>query len=284
MPRWSSATSKRLGFDAGERARGGCPATRQRGIAVDIETGDRAAQPALRADRATPRSARVSSARCSSVSSQRGGERDDAGDVLGAGAQTTLVTAAFDERHERASVRARRARRHPSARRTCGPRSRRGRRARCGTPRSSHCGACTASVCSTASRRVLAHERRDLVERLDDARLVVDEHHRDDRGAFVERGGERVEVDDARRRRAPTRARRGSPRAPSRAAAPSTALCSIPVVTTPSSPRRARAAQAAPLIARLSASLPPPVKTISAGSAPSAPRRPPRAPPRAPSS
>ena len=42
------------------------------------------------------------------------------------------------------------------------------------------------------------------------------------------------------------------------------------VVTTPSPLPRSRAERAAPLMARLSASVPPPVKTISAGLAPSA--------------
>ena len=144
-----------------------------------------------------------------------------------------------------------------------------GRRVR--LARSSHCGAWTASVCSTACGRVLAHERRDVGERLDDAGLVVDEHHRDDRGALVERRRERVEIDAAvgvARRSS----RRGTLRARAGAAAPSTALCSMPVVTTPSSPTGARARRrAAPFTARLSASLPLPVNTTSPG-----PRRAPR--------
>ena len=40
----------------------------------------------------------------------------------------------------------------------------------------------------------------DLGERLDRADLVVDEHDRDDRGTGVDRGGDGVEVDDARGR------------------------------------------------------------------------------------
>jgi hypothetical protein len=43
--------------------------------------------------------------------------------------------------------------------------------------------------------RVLPDERRHVGERLDDARLVVDQHHRDDRRPFVEHGRQRVEVD-----------------------------------------------------------------------------------------
>ena len=46
-------------------------------------------------------------------------------------------------------------------------------------------------------RRPGPHDLGDLGERLDDAGLVVHEHHRDDRGAVVEGAGERVEVDRA---------------------------------------------------------------------------------------
>ena len=43
--------------------------------------------------------------------------------------------------------------------------------------------------------RVLAHQRRDGIEWLHDTGLVVDEHHRHDRGARIERLRERVEID-----------------------------------------------------------------------------------------
>src|SRR5262245_9300218 len=58
------------------------------------------------------------------------------------------------------------------------------------------------------------------------------------------------------------------PSCSSRLTAPSTALCSMPVVTTPLASPRSRAAHAAPFTARLSPSLPPPVNTISCGRAP----------------
>ena len=115
-------------------------------------------------------------------------------------------------------------------------------------------------------RRALAHERGDLGERLDDAGLVVDEHHGDDRGALVERGRERVEVDATVG--TGTDRRDAEALALEPVAAPRTALCSIPVVTTPSPVPRSRAIQAAPFTARLSASLPLPVNTISRGRAP----------------
>jgi hypothetical protein len=104
---------------------------------------------------------------------------------------------------------------------------------------------------------------------LDDTGLVVDEHHGDDGGAVVERGRERVEVDatvgtgtdrrdaEAVAREARRRADDGLVLDPGRDdAVAGTAL---------------RAIQAAPFTARLSASLPLPVNTISEGVAASAP-------------
>ena len=64
------------------------------------------------------------------------------------------------------------------------------------------------------------------------------------------------------------RTRKPSPS--SRAHAPSTALCSIAVVTIPSAPFESRAARAVPFTARLSLSVPPPVNTTSRGSHPQA--------------
>ena len=117
--------------------------------------------------------------------------------------------------------------------------------------------------------RVLAHQRRDGIEWLHDTGLVVDEHHRHDRGARIERLRERVEVDAtvgvARRswRRGTLRARAARPRR----ARPCARWRS-------SRRRRARGAPAPsgprPSTARLSASLPLPVKTTSFGVAPSA--------------
>ncbi len=45
--------------------------------------------------------------------------------------------------------------------------------------------------------RALADDVRDRGQRLDGADLVVDEHHRHEGDVVVERGGQRVEVDDA---------------------------------------------------------------------------------------
>ena len=60
------------------------------------------------------------------------------------------MPAALDERDERRSAAHEQRADALRARRTCDPRSRRGRAPAVATRRSSHCGACTASVCSTA--------------------------------------------------------------------------------------------------------------------------------------
>ena len=109
--------------------------------------------------------------------------------------------------------RARPARRCPWDRRTCAPRSppdrRCGRRATDVEPRD---GLHRVGVHQRA-RRAVAHPGDDLVERLDRADLVVDEHHRHEHGARrrARRRGRR-----GRRRRSPaTRpSRPGSPRPP----------------------------------------------------------------------
>ena len=118
-----------------------------------------------------------------------------------------------------------------------------------GTPAPRRCG---------AGHVVRARARpADRRERLHDAALVVGEHHRHERHVVVERIGERIEVDDARgvdrRPRGHPDARRDAARRGARS------RCT----------RRCRAA-AAPKTARLSASVPPPVKTTSPGCAPSA--------------
>ena len=48
-------------------------------------------------------------------------------------------------------------------------------------------------------RRAVPDQRGDAVERLDGPDLVVDEHHRDDRGVVVEGGGQGLEIDDPAR-------------------------------------------------------------------------------------
>ena len=93
-----------------------------------------------------------------------------------------------------------------------------GRRPR---PRRATAAACTASVCTTAPGARRPHERGHRGEGLDRADLVVDEHHRHERGPSASSArGERVEVDAGRRVARRRRGRRG-PRTGS-----STAWCS----------------------------------------------------------
>ncbi len=127
--------------------------------------------------------------------------------------------------------------------------------------------ACTASVWKMMPASW--HRRGDLRHRLNDPDLVVDPHHRDDRGPLRQRPR------PARRGRAD---RRSPPAAAPRArrdgrhacAAASTALCSIAETAAHIGAPRSRAASAAPTMPRLSASVPPEVKTTWLGSAPSA--------------
>ena len=125
----------------------------------------------------------------------RRGHGDDTGDVDGARTQPALLTTAFDQRLEPAVPRT------TSAPVPFGPpnlcadtATRSAAAARAAT--STHETACTASVCSRARGGARPHQLGDLVEGLDGADLVVDEHDRHDNGAGVERSGERVEVDE----------------------------------------------------------------------------------------
>ena len=174
---------------------------------------------------------------------QRGGQRDDAADVLGAGPAPLFVSATFDERPQRdAAADDERADTLRAAELVTGDRD------------EIRAGGAFAEVeplrrlhrvgVEDRVRRPLTYQRGDGGDRLDDTGLVVDEHDRHDRGAFVERGRKRVEVDP------PVGA--GTDRRDPEAlvlqaeAAPMTALCSIPVVTTPSPVPRSRASRLRP--------------------------------------
>ncbi len=169
------------------------PGDAARGIARDIETGDGLLEPALQP---IPQrhDARALLGALPRRELERRGERDDPGHILGTGPQTTLVTATFDERrdrrraaHDEGADTLRPTELVPGDRDEVGGR---GVDAEVEPLRRLH----RVGV-EDRGRGVLPDERRDLGERLDDARLVVDEHHRDHRRAFVEHGGERVEVD-----------------------------------------------------------------------------------------
>jgi hypothetical protein len=124
----------------------------------------------------------------------------------------------------------RRARRRPSARRNLWPEIRdqvaaRNRAAQVEPLRGLH-----GIGVHNGMARVCAHERNDVGRAADAHRFVVDAHHGDDGSGFVDCGAQAIEIDNARGRCRYSQVAE-SLRAES-SAAPSTALCSIPVVTT----------------------------------------------------
>ena len=99
-----------------------------RGIAVHDAAGHRAREPGLAAGRADRRCARTRRRAARAWRRAAAASPTMPGDVLRAGAALAFVAAAVDRAARARRRRARRARRRPSDRRTCAPRSRRGRR------------------------------------------------------------------------------------------------------------------------------------------------------------
>ncbi len=127
---------------------------------------------------------------------QSGGERDDAGHVLSPGAQPAFVTAAVDERDDgRVVAHNKRADTLGAPELVPGDRDQRNLRDR-GTQVEPLRGLHRVGV-ESCLRCALADEPGDLVDRLDDPGLVVDEHHRDECGVRVDRAAQRVDVDNA---------------------------------------------------------------------------------------
>ena len=185
-PRWRTRPPRRAGTAAPRSRCPRCtrapsrPPCASRGT-VSCTPGSSRRRARRPAGRAAQRCAAARSARSTIGEPQRLGHRDDAGHVVRAAAPLALLPAADEHRLERDAARGRPARRRPSAHRTCAPTATAGRRAARWCAGRASTAACTASVCSTAPRRVLAHDRGHRGQVVDRADLVVDRHHADHR-------------------------------------------------------------------------------------------------------
>ena len=118
-------------------------------------------------------------------------EAEDAGDVLGAGAEAAFLAAAVDQRLQRHPA-GRPARRRPWGRKLLGR-----ERTRSAGSRARSIGTFPAVWQASVWKRIPAPsgDRRDLLDRLEDAGLVVGVHDRDQPGGRAERAPHVVGVD-----------------------------------------------------------------------------------------
>ena len=234
-----------------------------RRVAVDVRAGHAGEDAVARADRAARRGA-ASAASRAGRSSRRDAEAGDRRDVLGAGAPVALLPAAGHLRHEpRAAANPQRAGALRAAELVAGERQqvdaeRAGRRP----------AACRPSArrrCGRARRARVAIAARSAIGWIVPISLLACITETSAVSAVIA-AAQRLRRD---RRRSPSRAASVTvqPRRASALAVCSTASCSMPLVTRCRRPRGS-SASATPRRARLSASVPPAVKTSSVGSAP----------------
>ena len=254
---------QRLGLDARETAVEDS-FDAMAGIAVDDESGNRACKPGLELV-AQLGDTRALGTAVGIGRPQGRRETDDRRDVLGSRASGTLVATTVDQRHElHAVTNHERADALRTAELVPGDGheiATRGPAAQVEPARRLHRVGVQHGL-----RCPVAHEPGYLCERLDDAGLVVYEHHRHNRGLIVERIGERSEIHQAGGIGADLRHPKTFTSEP--VARAQHRLVLDPRGDDAVGPGAIRAAHAAPFTARLSPSLPPPVKTTSRGSQP----------------